>query len=229
VESRRLHVPSPFSPRGGGRESNPPGSSHPHYGFEGMSGSVAAFRPVTSVLSSGAVPERAKTCEADPARRLVRWPVKTCPVDHLLAISLTITRYSPDKSWTRKLEHRLGATSSGRMPSIHAGGSSREVSNVWVNVIRQSSGETANLSGVNRAAPVKEIQPETRQSAPGLRPAACWTVRSGRACRATRDRLAFDLRVFVTDLAFQVTLLLRSSESRRRRRRRRPPRPGSGR
>src|SRR5438445_587931 len=26
--------PSPFSPRGGGRESNPPGSFRPHYGFE---------------------------------------------------------------------------------------------------------------------------------------------------------------------------------------------------
>jgi hypothetical protein len=30
----RIHDHSPISPRGGGRESNPPGSSRPHTGFE---------------------------------------------------------------------------------------------------------------------------------------------------------------------------------------------------
>ncbi len=66
-----LHNHSPISPRGGGRESNPPASLRSPTDFEGMSDTRAAFRPVTSVLSSDAVPERAKTCEADPARRLV--------------------------------------------------------------------------------------------------------------------------------------------------------------
>jgi hypothetical protein len=34
VESRGLPDPSPISPRGGGRESNPPGSYRPHTDLE---------------------------------------------------------------------------------------------------------------------------------------------------------------------------------------------------
>ena len=62
----------PESRSGGGRESNPPGDFRPPTDFEGMSGLLAR-------LSSGTVPERAKTCEADPARRLDRRPLKTRP------------------------------------------------------------------------------------------------------------------------------------------------------
>jgi hypothetical protein len=45
---------------GGGRESNPPGSSRPHTGFEGMSDARTAFEPMTSVFVFG---RRPRTCK----------------------------------------------------------------------------------------------------------------------------------------------------------------------
>ena len=55
-----LHDRSPFPPRGGGRESNPPASFRPPTDFEGMSGLVAASKAVTSGFVFG---RRPRTCK----------------------------------------------------------------------------------------------------------------------------------------------------------------------
>ena len=69
----------PVPPRGGGRESNPPASSRPHTGLKACPTLALPSGSDQPPLSSDAVPERAKTCQADPARRPVRRPRKTCP------------------------------------------------------------------------------------------------------------------------------------------------------
>jgi hypothetical protein len=72
IEFDRLDAFSPISPRGGGRESNPPASSRPHAGFEGMSDAGGAFRPVTRVFVSSRRPRTRKALRG-------RSGSKTCP------------------------------------------------------------------------------------------------------------------------------------------------------